>query len=128
MTAALVALTAWLLLGRDVAAHPAPFSYLDVRIGAQSLSGRLVLHDLDVAHELSLAAETLADPAVVQGRSASIAQLVSGRLVLQADGAFVAWKVTNLRPLPDQSAVELEWTAAVARTPGRITSSYRCST
>jgi len=121
LTAAVIAVTAWLLLGRDVAAHPAPFSYLDLRISSQSLSGRLVLHDLDVAHELSLAPETLADPAVVQRQGASIAQLVSGRLGLQADGDFVAWKVTSIRPLPDRTAVELEWTGAVARTPGHIT-------
>jgi hypothetical protein len=30
-------------------AHPAPFSYLDVYVSADGLTGRLVLHDLDVA-------------------------------------------------------------------------------
>ena len=35
-------------------AHPAPFSYLDVHIAADGLSGRLAIHDLDAAYELKL--------------------------------------------------------------------------
>ncbi|HEX2454338.1 MAG TPA: HupE/UreJ family protein [Vicinamibacterales bacterium] len=121
VTASLVALTAWLLLGRVAYGHPAPFSYLDLRMGNQSLSGRLVLHDLDVAHDLSLAPETLADPTVVHRQAGPIAQLVLGRLTLLADGTIVLWKVTAVRPLPDQTAVELEWTAAITRPVGRVT-------
>ena len=37
---------------RPAAAHPAPFSYLDVRFSSSGLSGTLVLHDFDLAHEL----------------------------------------------------------------------------
>jgi hydrogenase/urease accessory protein HupE len=121
VTASLVALTAWLLLGRVVYGHPAPFSYLDLRMGNQSLSGRLVLHDLDVAHDLSLGPETLADPTVIQRQAGPIAQLVLGRLTLLADGTIVSWKVTAVRPLPDQTAVELEWTAVITRPVGRVT-------
>ena len=121
LTATLVALTAWLLLGRVAYGHPAPFSYLDLRISGQALSGRLVLHDLDVAHDLSIAPGTLADPAAVQRQATAIAQLVLGRLTLQADGAILSWNVTAVRPLPDQTAVELEWSAVVIRPVGRMT-------
>lgn len=121
VTATLVALTAWLLFGRVADAHPAPFSYLDLRIAGQALSGRIVLHDLDVAHDLSIEPQTLADPVAVQRHATAIAQLVLSRLTLHADGEVLSWNVTVLRPLPDQTAVELEWTAVVTRPVGRVT-------
>ena len=44
-----------LLVGRDAAAHPAPFSYLDLHLDAGGVSGTLVVHDLDAAHDLKVA-------------------------------------------------------------------------
>ena len=44
MRLALVLVFALLALPRGALAHPAPFSYLDVRIGPNELSGRLVIH------------------------------------------------------------------------------------
>ncbi len=35
-------------------AHPAPFSHLDVRLDDGGITGTLVLHVVDVAHELEL--------------------------------------------------------------------------
>ena len=32
-------------------AHPAPFSYLDLSISASGVSGSIVIHDLDAAHD-----------------------------------------------------------------------------
>ena len=37
------------------AAHPAPFSFLDLRLEAGRVTGTLTVHDLDAAHELGLA-------------------------------------------------------------------------
>ena len=36
------------------AAHPAPFSFLDLRIDGGRVAGTLTVHDLDAAHELGL--------------------------------------------------------------------------
>jgi hypothetical protein len=50
-----------LLPSQTALAHPAPFSYIDVRIGDGPMHGRIVVHDLDVAHDLGLpSAEALA--------------------------------------------------------------------
>ena len=48
-----------------VHAHPAPFSYLDLRLSAGGVTGTLVVHDLDAAHDLGLTqADSLLDPAM----------------------------------------------------------------
>src|SRR5438309_1387973 len=36
------------------AAHPVPFSYLDLRLAAGSIEGSLVVHVFDAAHDLNL--------------------------------------------------------------------------
>ena len=49
------------------AAHPAPFSFLDLRLDGGRVAGTLTVHDLDAAHELGLAdADALLDPAVAR--------------------------------------------------------------
>ena len=103
-------------------AHPAPFSYLDVRIGAAELSGKLVVHTIDAAHELNLAApEALHDDSVVSAHAAALARVLAGRLELLADGHALAWSMTGARALPGLDAVELTWRAPATRVPGRLT-------
>jgi hydrogenase/urease accessory protein HupE len=102
-------------------AHPAPFSYADVRIGGEQISGRLVLHAIDVGHDLQVTPESLADPAVVEAHQRAIAQLLAPRFRLLADGTQLAWSATAVKPLADQSAVEVSWRAPLPRTPGRLT-------
>ncbi len=119
-----VCLFAVLLLSSAHAAvaHPAPFSYLDVRLAPPAISGTLVLHDFDVAHELGIGdADTLGDPTVVARHAAALAALMRGRLVLEADGRALPWEVTGARPLADRSAVELAWRVPNATSAGRLT-------
>jgi hypothetical protein len=105
-----------------VAAHPAPFSYLDVRIGADGLSGRLVVHAIDMAHELKIdPPDRFPDPAVVQQHAAGFARLLAPRLTFSADGRIISWTMIAARPIPDQSAVEMTWRAPATRIPGRLT-------
>ena len=49
-----------LLVGREAFAHPAPFSYLDLHLDAGGVTGTLVVHDLDAAHDLEVASRRLA--------------------------------------------------------------------
>ena len=51
---ALIAI-ALLLCAAPASAHPAPFSYLDLHLNANGVSGTLVVHDLDAAHDLGVA-------------------------------------------------------------------------
>jgi hydrogenase/urease accessory protein HupE len=107
---------------RAAAAHPAPFSYLDVRLAPSAISGTLVLHDFDVAHELGIAdADTLGDPAVVARHAAALAELMRARLALEADGRALPWEIAGARPLGDRFAVELAWRVPNAPSAGRLT-------
>jgi hydrogenase/urease accessory protein HupE len=118
--AALVLLGALAIV--PLAAHPAPFSFLDVHIAAGALSGRLAVHNPDLAFDLRLeSAATLTDPAVVDRHRTAIAALLGPRLRFFADGREVRWTTTAARPLADQDAVEILWTAPVEGPIGRLT-------
>ena len=109
-----------------ISAHPAPFSYLDVRLSPSPVTGTLTLHDFDVAHELGIADPvTLGDPSVVASHTAALAALVRARLVLEADGKALPWEITGARPVADRSAIELTWHVPDARAVGRLT--VRCA-
>ncbi len=62
-----------------VLAHPVPFSYLDIHLGATSVEGTLVLHDFDVAHEVALdTPDALLDAATLHLRAPYMARFISG--------------------------------------------------
>ena len=111
-----------ILCARPAVAHPAPFSYLDVRVSPSAMDGTLVLHDFDVAHELGLATpETLIDPRALPAYVPQITALVHGRLTMIADGREVAWNITGIRALPDRSAIELAWRVPLTGPVGHLT-------
>jgi hydrogenase/urease accessory protein HupE len=98
------------LSSRSAMAHPAPFSYLDIRLSPSAITGALVVHDFDVAHELGIAdPATLGDPSVVAKYAAALAALARARIVLEADGRVLPWEVVETRPLADRASVELKW-------------------
>lgn len=106
---------------RPATAHPAPFSYLNIHLGATGISGTLVLHDFDVAHELGIADPgVLGDPAVVAGRAAALATLMRDRIRLEADGRLLPLEVVAVEAVPDRTAVELTWRASPGRGVGRL--------
>jgi hydrogenase/urease accessory protein HupE len=110
------------LTGSPAQAHPAPFSYLDIRLRQNQLDGLLVVHVLDIAHELGLpSADALLDPAVLATRSDEIAALLAARLTLAGDGDRILWRAGPMRPLGDRAALEMTWRAEVRRPPGRLT-------
>jgi hypothetical protein len=81
---------AFMLLGaaRFAAAHPAPFSYLDVDLGTGGIRGTIVIHDFDAAHELELEKpEMLLDSAVANAARDALVELLESRLRLEIDGA-----------------------------------------
>jgi HupE / UreJ protein len=102
--------------------HPAPFSYLDVHLGAGGLSGRLVVHDLDVAYELKLDDPTrLADSVYVQPLAPALERLLSTRLQFFTDGRPIPWSVHGVKPVSGQDAVELVWRAPSTGATGKLT-------
>src|SRR5580693_2392830 len=91
-----------------VAAHPVPFSYLDLRLSGGQIQGRLVTHIVDLGHDLDLTPESLLDPGVAQSKRDEITRLVSTRLFLVADGQPLQLELLEIEPLPDRQAVAID--------------------
>ena len=100
-----------LLLGRPVvvSAHPAPFSFLDLVIRDQALDATLVLHVVDVAHDLGIEqADRLLDPDEAARFRDRVVALIGSRLHIRTDGtSMIEW--LGLEPLPDRHAVVLRF-------------------
>ena len=104
-----------------VSAHPAPFSFLDVRLDGARLEGWLTVHDLDAAHELGLAdAGPLLNPGTAGRYAPALAAILTGRLRLTVDGKPVAVALANLTPMAERQAVRFTWTATTRGRPGRL--------
>ena len=103
------------------AAHPAPFSYLDVRVAPEGLSGTLVLHTIDVARTLGLPDPTvLTTQEAVSAHLDGIVTLMTTRVAVEVDGVPITWVVDGARPLAGQDAVGIAWHAALARPAGHL--------
>ena len=69
-----------LLAAATVSAHPAPFSYLDLRLADDGVSGALIVHDFDVAHDVGVdPPELLKDPAVAEKYRDVLTRLMDSR-------------------------------------------------
>jgi hydrogenase/urease accessory protein HupE len=114
--ARLVAVGAWLLYASHAAAHPAPFSYLDLNLTSAGLDGSLVLHDLDVAHDVGVdPPERLRDQAFAETYRDILTRLIDSRLTLHAGGQRLSLTWTALETLPERQSVKLTFRAAGER-------------
>ena len=90
-------------------AHPIPFSYLDLRVNGGRIEGALVMHIVDLAHDLDVERpESLLDTKIAESKTEAIRRMVRSRLILAADGRSVDLELTNVRPLPDREALSCE--------------------
>ena len=88
--------------------HPAPFSYLDIRIVPAGIEGALVLHDFDVAHDLGVdAPERLLDRAVAEQYREQLTRLMDSRVTIFLDGSRAALSWTGFDVLPERQSVRL---------------------
>jgi hydrogenase/urease accessory protein HupE len=94
-------------------AHPAPFSYLDLRLNAGGVNGTLVVHDLDAAHDLGLTqADSLLDPAVAATHRDRLVNLLAPRITIEFDGRPVAIAWGAIDVVPERQSVRLAFTIA----------------
>jgi hydrogenase/urease accessory protein HupE len=104
------------------AAHPVPFSFVDVRVQAPALEVTVVAHVFDVAHDLGIAPpERLLEASVLKTNAEAIVGLVKSRLHLTADGRSIgegAWSPPEA--LTDRQSIQLGGRFAVASPPGRV--------
>ena len=104
------------------AAHPAPFSFVDVRIQSTTIDLEVVVHAFDVAYELAIQPPNrVLEPGGLGTRAARLAALVGERLEITVDGRRVIvdnW--SDPEPLPERQSVSLRGRVELEGAPGRI--------
>ena len=109
---------AFSLIAATAAAHPAPFSYLDLHFDPGGVSGSLVVHDLDAAHDLGVTnADSLLDPATAARYREALIALLGPRIGLRLDDrpAAITWGALDV--VPDRQSLRLAFTVSGSR-PG----------
>lgn len=115
----LAALAIAFALTRPLSAHPAPFSYLDIVFRGGGIEGSLVVHVIDVAHDLGMEPAALSNPETVQQQSQQIGDLLRSRLTLRSNRLLSpTW--TNVEALPNDQALRLRYRIADEQ-PGALT-------
>jgi hydrogenase/urease accessory protein HupE len=115
-------LTAWIATSMPLRAHPAPFSYLDLRIGPETIEASLVLHVYDIAQELKIEpVDRLMEPEFARSQTRAIAALIASRLTLTANGRTLAGDWSGTEVVPDRHAVRLRARFAVDAPPATVT-------
>ena len=119
--AGLVLAIVWAGTAPSAGAHPAPFSYLDITVAPNRLSGTVVLHAIDVARTIGLADPSdLANAEVVTAQADAIVTLVTTRVAIEADGTPITWVIDRVEPMAGQDAVGIAWHAALPRPAGHL--------
>ena len=111
---------AFSVIAATAAAHPAPFSYLDLHLDASGVTGTLVVHDLDAAHDLGVAnADSLLDAATAARYREALIALLSPRIALTLDRrpAAITWGAIEV--VPDRQSLKLAFTVSGGR-PGHV--------
>jgi hypothetical protein len=122
MKSRLLAVAAAVLLVGSVrvAAHPAPFSYLDIVFRNGGIDGTLVVHVIDVAHDLGIEpVERLLDAGLVRAERERIGNLLQPRIQIRSNRRLaLEWQSVEL--LKDDMALRLKYRIADEQ-PGAIT-------
>jgi hypothetical protein len=112
-----VAVCGLILLGPAIAlGHPAPFSYLDLRIGATAITGSLAVHTFDVGHELGIEPpERVLEPAIAESIRARLIALLTPRFTIRAGDRELVPDWLGIDVLAYQSEVRLSFRIQVER-------------
>jgi hydrogenase/urease accessory protein HupE len=113
-------LLAFLLAASPAAAHPAPFSYLDIVLRDGQITGTLTVHVIDVAHELGVdPPDRLLDANVLGPQRLKIATMLAPRIMLRTDHRLVLdW--TDVVAVPADQALRLTF-RVLREDPGALT-------
>jgi hypothetical protein len=110
-----------LAVPRPAAAHPSPFSYLDVVFRNGGIEGTLVVHVIDAAHELAITpAERLLDNDVAERTREQLGAILKPRLTLRSDDRRLDLQWISLEVLRDDAALRLKYRIANEQ-PGALT-------
>jgi hypothetical protein len=116
----LLLFVACVAIAAPAAAHPAPFSYLDIVFRNGRIEGTLVVHVIDVAHDFGVAPpDQLLDPNVLGPQRQKIAAMLAPRIMLRTDHRLVLqW--TDVVAVPDDQALRLTFRVP-GEQPGALT-------
>ncbi len=99
--------------------HPIPFSYLDLNIQSGRIEGTLVVHSLDLAHDLQIdPPERLLDPSFLASERDRIIALLAPRLVTLRDGHPMTPAWGAIDPIVDRQDVRMRLQFDVPAPPG----------
>lgn len=116
----LAALFVLLGIASSAAAHPAPFSFLDIQLDAGRMRGAVVLHNFDVAHELNVdRPELLLDPALAERIRNPLVVLLERRLRLLTDEGAVHPDWGRIEILAERQSLRLPF-AIRGAVPARL--------
>ena len=105
-----------------VLAHPAPFSYLDIRLAGIDVDVTLVAHVFDIAHDLDVAVpERLLEPSTLAAHANAVTALLSGRVRIAVDGTALAgapWSAPVV--LADRQSVSIRTRLSLLKPPGAL--------
>ena len=111
-----------LLCAARAAAHPVPFSYLDLHVRQDAIEGSLVVHVFDAAHDLNVA-----DPNRLLERDGAnryaplLATMLEPRFRVVADGRTLTPTWLGLETVPDRQSLRLRMRYPLASPPGTLT-------
>ena len=104
---------------RAVQAHPAPFSYLDLRLTEGGVSGTLVVHNFDAARELAdVLPDELLHPQIAAASRAALIDLLSPRISMFMDDSRSSIVWGAIETVPERQSLRLAFKLQGAR-PGR---------
>ena len=116
----LVALALW---PAAALAHPAPFSYVDVRLRPAAIDVTVVAHVFDLAHDLGISdPNVLLDQGAVTARAGALADLFEDRLTIWAEGKALGGATwSGAEALADRQSVRLQARFQPDGPPGHLT-------
>jgi len=116
-----VAFLILLVFSKDAAAHPVPYSYIDIQLHQDTVEVLLVAHIYDLAHDLGVnPVERLLDPAEVAARSEAIRNLVSSRTRFEMNGVTLKPEWTTPEILTERQSIRLTFRSRTASAIGSV--------
>jgi hydrogenase/urease accessory protein HupE len=104
------------------AAHPVPFSYLDLHLQSGRIEASLVVHIFDAAHDLNVnPPERLLERDGANQYARLLAALLEPRFSVLADGRALTPRWNGLETIPDRQSLRLRMAYELPSPPGTIT-------
>ena len=118
----IITVVAWLVMWQSATAHPVPFSYLDLRLETGRIEATLVVHVIDVAHELNIESPgQLLDEEIVGTALKTIVEMIEPRFKVASDGYSLAPKWSPLvEVMSGRQSVRLHFSYSLDVTPGVV--------